>query len=445
MNARHHLFVAAASATSLTLAACGGGGDALFDQDRACRDAEDLVEAAMISDEDDVRDELADLEELTGVGGSDLDLDAIDELVSDGELDEDTAEDLVGEFDAIDCEIDIDELQTAEPVDTTVVATDVPDTTGDITVAPPTAPPGTPAPPTTGAPPTTEAPSTTEAPPSTTVATTEAPEPTDATRTNSGEGIAVDVGAEALPEQLDVGLERDPAELVAEFGLDGFIYPAGAGSRVFEFSTFVTDTGRDYRSRNDTVAVLIRSKVKPRQMLKSFRAEIDPLGGYDYSEFNNSRDDSVSVGFSADVEDYDDRIPNWTVSVTSTRDLPDVYIVSVDSTQSFYEGDTAPPKAYTAEMSDILAATESAGFSPVRWSYSWSVNMFDPSLESERFEHEFEIPENKVAPVVKQLDAELGQLADRKKEGSYTTFSADGAEWMIMDHGRGTATITADG
>lgn len=445
MNTRRHLFVAAASATSLTLAACGGGGDALLDQDRACRNAEDLVGAAMLSDEDDVRDELADLEELEGVGGSDLDLEEIDELVSDGELGEDTAEDLVGEFDAIDCEIDLDELQTAEPVDTTVVATDVPGTTGDTTVAPPTAPPGTPAPSTTDAPTTTGAPPTTEAPPSTTVATTEAPEPTDAPRANDGEGIAVDVGAEALPEQVDVGLERDPAELVGEFGLDGFIYPAGAGSRVFEFSSIVTDSGPDYRTRTDTVSVLIRSKVKPRQMLKSFRTEIDRLGGYDYSEFNNSRDDAVSVGFSADVEDYDDRIPNWTVSVSSAPDLPDVYIVSVDSSQSFYEGDTAPPKAYTAEMGDIVAATESAGFSPVRWSYSWRVNMFDPSLESERFEHEFEIPENKVAPVVKQLGAELGRVADRKVEGSYTTFSANGADWMIMDHGRGTASITADG
>ena len=66
-------------------------------------------------------------------------------------------------------------------------------------------------------------------------------------------------------------------------------------------------------------------------------------------------------------------------------------------------------------------------------------------LESERFDHEFEIPENKVAQVVKQLGAELGRVADRKVEGSYTTFSANGADWMIMDHGRGTASITADG
>jgi len=97
---RRSLFAAGLSAT-LVLSACGGGNEASFDSDRACRIGARLVEGALQDDSGDVAADVDDLEDLEGVADSDLDVAEIAEL-ADGDLDEETSEDLIAEFDAID-------------------------------------------------------------------------------------------------------------------------------------------------------------------------------------------------------------------------------------------------------------------------------------------------------------------------------------------------------
>ncbi|MEP1125664.1 MAG: hypothetical protein ABJH68_17425, partial [Ilumatobacter sp.] len=115
-----------ALAGALVLASCGGGSDGeAFDTDRACRVGERLVEETAAGDRDGVVRQIERLDDLDGIEDSGLEIDDLDAMAEG--LDEQSVEDLVAEFDVLDCDLDVPDIEP--PTTDFPPSTDAPDTT----------------------------------------------------------------------------------------------------------------------------------------------------------------------------------------------------------------------------------------------------------------------------------------------------------------------------
>lgn len=432
---RRSLFAAGLSAT-LVLSACGGGNEASFDSDRACRIGARLVEGALQDDSGDVAADVDDLEDLEGVADSDLDVAEIAEL-ADGDLDEETSEDLIAEFDAIDCNLETDAPTTD---DTTPSTEGTAPTTGVTTPTTEATTPATEAttplteattPPTEATPPATEP--TTPLTEATTPPTESEPEPPS----TGGEGIAVDIGASPLPDRY-ASLELSNVDVSRTLGIEGILTPAGDDSRVYDLSVNVS--AGEFPSRGDAVSSLVSTKMKPKQMLAAFRTAVNDLGPeYEFTDSSSSSGDTEVIGFEAELIDFDDKSPRWEVSVGAFTDAKDVYVLRVRQDVAGYTGDTEVPETLLPLLGDAPTAVEAAGATFSGWSYLLTPSLFSDQPPLESVDYNFKFPEARFKKLADAVAEELGGVEGRENESDLVRFTNGDVSWTFYDFGTGTA------
>lgn len=422
---RRGLFAAGLSA-SLALTACGGDGES-FDSDRACRIGERLIEGVLDNDSGDVADDVEDLEDLDGVDDSDLDVDAIAGLTDD-ELDQDTADDLIAEFDVIDCNLEADPPTTDDttpPTEGTVPTTESTSPTTETTT------PVTEAttPPTEVTTPPTEA--TTPATEATTPATEDEPDPP------STGGAAIDIGAQPLPDRYS-GLELTNADVSRTLGIEGLLTPAGGEARVYDLSVLVRPG--ELAVRGDEVSSLVSTKQKPKQILAAFRRAVNDLGPeYEFTDSSSSSGDVEVIGFDADLVDFDAGGRRWEVSVGALADAENLYVLRVRQDYAEYDGDTEVPEPLLPLLGDAPAAVDAAGAEYTGWSYFLTPSVFSDGPPLESLEYSFDFPEAQFKKIADGVANELGGVRGRENEGDSVRFTKGDVTWNFYDLGNGTA------
>ena len=266
-------------AGSMALAACGGS-DAdteAFDTDRACRIGQRLVDETAAVDRDGVVNQIERLDDLEGIADSGLDVDELDELAEG--LDENAVEDLVAEFEAIGCELEMPDVEApvdTEPADTTPTTEPPPET------VPPTEPPPETVPTTEAAPDTTVAPETTVAP--------------DTPPAGDSNGIPIDIGSTGPGPSL--GIDRPTEAVLAEFEIAGILF--SPNTNVVELNI---DRSDDSFSDDiewataDDITMSATTTITLEEVRAAYQAAIDGLGfEYDYTESTSSSDGRTPSG-----------------------------------------------------------------------------------------------------------------------------------------------------
>ena len=346
----------------LVLAACGGGGsdDAnAFDNDRACRIGERLVEETAAGDQDGVTKQIDRLDELDGIADSDIDVRDLDDIAQG--LDQNAVDDLISEFDSIACDLeapDVDTTVDSAPIDTTDVSdpivTDPVDTTVDTD------------------------PVTTEpvpVPTDATPGTTTAPVPPAGGAT----GTPVDVGSTGPGGEAGVG--RPTESVIAEFQMAGILF--SPNTSVVELrisrqdSTFSDEVTS---SSSDSITMSATTPSTLEEIRASYRAAIEALGvAYDFTESTSSSDGTNTVGLQASPSEFDSTIASWDLTVTQDDDTPGVATIEVD--RSIDQPGAIP--AIPAPATELLQATADIGTN-----LGWTVSGFRYSESSDTFDGE---------------------------------------------------------
>lgn len=347
---------------SLTLAACGGGSDSAssdFDTDRACRIGQRLVDEVSAGDRDGVVSQIERLDDLDGIADSTLDVDELDELAEG--MDDNAVEDLVAEFEAIGCELEIPDVEapveTEPPAETTPATEPPPETT------PPTEPPP-------------ETTATTEAPPET---TPEEPTPTEApTPPPAGDSgnIAVDVGATGPGPSI--GIDRPTEEILTEFAFADILFSPNTNVVELRVSRSDATFSDDIEwSAFDSITMSATTPLTLEEVRAAYKTAIEGLGfEYDFTESTSSSDGTNAVGLEADPTDFAVEIPRWDVNIAQSDDVPGVVLIEVD--QSVERPGPVPP--IPAPAQDLLQATADIGaglgWTVTGYRYSESANTF---------------------------------------------------------------------
>lgn len=361
MNVNKHTLPVAIVA-SLALAACGGGSDSAsneFDVDRACRIGQRLVDEIAEGDRDGVVSQIERLDELDGIEDSTLDVDELDELAEG--MDDNAVEDLVAEFEALDCDVEIPDVEapveTEPPVETTPATEPPPETT------PPTEPPP-------------ETTATTEAPPETTPAE---PTPTGAPESppaGDSVNIPVDVGATGPGPSL--GIDRPTEEILAEYAYAGILF--SPNTHVVELrvsrsdATFSDDVEW---SAFDSITMSATTPLTLEEVRAAYKTAIEGLGfDYDFTESTSSSDGTSAVGLEADATSFAVEIPRWDINIAQSADVPGVVLIEVD--QSIERPGPVPP--IPAPAQDLLQETADIGaglgWTVTGYRYNESANTF---------------------------------------------------------------------
>jgi hypothetical protein len=347
-------------AGALALAACGGSGDSGgddFDADRACRIGQRLVDEVAEGDRDGVITQIERLDDLDGVDDSSIDVDDLDELAEG--LDENAVEDLISEFEALDCDLEV-------PATTTPVDTEPEPTTPPTEPAPETVPPTEPPPETT---PTTEpAPETTETP-----APTTAPETPPA---GGASGIPVDIGSTGPGPSF--GVDRPTEAIISEFRIPGILYSPNTNVVELRISRRDATFSDDIEwTSNDSIVMSATTSLTIEEVRAAYRTAVETLGfEYDFSESTSSSDGTNAVGLEASPTDFDAMVPRWDISIAQSDDVPGIVLIEVD--RSIDREGTLP--AIPAPATELLQGTADIG-SDLGWTvtgfrYSESANTF---------------------------------------------------------------------
>ncbi len=354
-----------ALACALVLASCGGGSDAeAFDTDRACRVGERLVEETAAGDRDGVIRQIERLDDLEGIEDAGLEVDDLDAMAEG--LDQQSVDDLVAEFDVIDCDLDAPDVEppTSDAPDTT----DVVDTTATTDgVADPTVP--EPGPDTTSAPDTT---ATTD----TTVATGETTPP-DTAAPGTATGIPVDIGSTA--PGAAVGVNRGTEEILAEYGMADFLF--SPNTNVVDLRVSRSDSSFSDEieySNSESITMSAATAMTIEDVRTAYRTALESSGvAFDFSESTATEDGLRTVAIEASPADFDLTLGNWDISVTQDDETPGVVFVEVDRLTTV----TGPVPAIVAPAQALLQATADIGSN-----LGWAVTGFSHSLSLSTFD-----------------------------------------------------------
>lgn len=327
---------------ALALAACGGGSDdadEAFDSERACRIGQRLVDETAQADRDGVVAQIERLDDLQGVEDSPLDVDQLDEFAEG--LDEDAVDDLVLEFETLDCELETPD--TSAPPDTAAPTTDAPiDTTPADTTA------------------STEAPAdpaaTTDAPPDTTETTETEPETSAVTPPAEGGGTRVDIGSSGPGPAFGIDLPTE--QVLADFAIVDMLYSPDTNVVEVLIGRDSSFTDELTYASSDTITMSATTDQTLEDVRTAYRTAIEALGfDYDFTEATSSSDGTNVVGLAAEPSGFDPSIPSWEINVAQEETVPGVVLVDVDRRVDL---DGALPPI-PAPATDLLQATADIG------------------------------------------------------------------------------------
>lgn len=386
-----------ALAGALVLAACGGGSDAEpFDTDRACRVGERLVEETAAADRDGVIRQIERLDDLEGIADSGLVVDDLDSIAE--ALDEQSVEDLIAEFDVLDCDIEMPEVTESEPVVTEpepVVTEAVETTTTEAAEEPPATDPvveTTPAPDTTAAPVETTPPATTPSSP--------------------GSGIPVDIGSTGAG--AEIGVNGVTEDIIAQYGMVGYLF--SPNTNVVELRVSRTDSSfsDDVEYTNsESITMSAATSMSIEDVRAAYRAALESLGvEFDFSESTSSDDGRETVAVEASPANFDLELGNWDVRVAQDADTPGIVLIEVDRLST----SPGPVPAIIDPARDLLQETADIG-SNLGWAFTGyghtlSVSSFDGSVfESGRVEWDVS-EDNTVREAADAIQAAVGAPVD---------------------------------
>ncbi len=309
-------------------------------------------------DRDGVINQIERLADLEGLADAGLDVDELDELAEG--LDENAVDDLIAEFQAIDCDLETPEVEA--PVDTEPADT-VSTTETATTEIPPTEPTADTIPSTEPAPTT----PTTEASPDPTVT----PEDTVETPPGADSGsIPVDVGSTGPGPAL--GLDRPTEAVLAEFGYGGILYSPNTNIAELRVSRTENTFSDDLQwSAFDSITMSATTPLTLEEVRAAYRTAIENLGfEYEYTESTSSTDGTTTVGLEAVSPSFEAGIPRWDITVTQSDDAPGTTLIEVG--QSVDRPGPLPPIPPAAQ--DALQPTADIG-TGLGWTvtgYRWS-------------------------------------------------------------------------
>ena len=399
-----------ALAGALVLASCGGGSDAEpFDTDRACRVGQRLVEETASGDRDGVIRQIERLDDLDGIADSGLLVDELDSMAED--LDEQSVEDLVAEFDVFDCDLDTPEVE-GETVPTEVPATtEAPETT------------------------TTEVVEVVEEPPATDPApeTTVAPEetaPPEAAPPAPGSGVPVDIASTG--PGAAIGVNRVTEDVIAEYGLANYLF--SPGTNVVELrvsrtdSSFNDDIGY---TNSESITMSAATTMSIEDVRAAYRTALEGLGiDFDFSESTASDDGRETVAVEASPADFDLELGNWDVRVTQDADTPGIVLIEVDRLSTSpgpVPAIVEPARPLLQETADIGT---NLGWAFTGYGHTLSVSSFDGSVfESGRVEWDVS-EDNTVRAAADAIQAAIGSPIDNEDAEEETI------SWSIDDDER---------
>lgn len=390
--------VCSALVGAVVLGACGiGESVASFDSERACRVGQRLVDETAAGDRDGAVRQIERLADLDGIEDSSIDVDELDALAE--RLNEQAVDDLVAEFEAIDCVLQ-EAASSAPP------ATDAPPTT-----APPLIE-ETPTIATTEAPVVTEPAAATTDPPQ----TTEIPETTEVPQTTgpvadpgvSGSGTSVDIGSTG--PGAAIGLDVTPEEVLSSYAISNFLFSPNtnvAGLRVSRTdSTFGDDV--EY-SNSESITMTAATTLTIEEVRTNYRAAIEGLGvEFDYSESTSSSDGINTVAIEASPSAFDLELGNWDVTVSQDAELPGVVVIEVNRL-SIVPG-VLPEIAAPAQplLQNTATIGTELGWTVTAFTHSLSISSFSGDIfESGRLEWDVS-EENTVRATADALQAAVG-------------------------------------
>ncbi len=320
----------------LALSACGDSStpsEAVFDGERACRIGQRLVDETASGDRDGVISQIDRLDGLDGIDTSSLDVDDLDEIAEG--LDANAVEDLMIEFEAIDCDMEApDSLVATATTAAPETATDSTPTAeaAPVTDPPTTDPPATDPPPTD--PPATDPPTT--QPPASDPATSDAPlSTTPPAAGDAAVGVPLDI--DSTGPGSPVGLDRPTEEIIADYGMSGILF--SPNTNVVELTIDRSDTsygGDPEWTRRDSITMSATTTMTLEDIQAVYRTAIEGLGvAYDFTESTSSRDNTRNVGLEASPSEFDSAVEKWDIVIGEDDEVPGVVVIEVGRYRDF--------------------------------------------------------------------------------------------------------------
>lgn len=380
---------------ALVLASCGGGSDAdAFDTDRACRVGERLIEETAAGDRDGVIRQIERLDDLDGIGDSGLQVDDLDAMAEG--LDEQSVEDLVAEFDLLDCDLDAPDVESATT--DAPPPTEVFETTTTVAVEQP---------------PVTEPVLDTTPPPDTTITTGETTPP-ETVAPAAGTGIPVDIGSTA--PGAAIGVNRVTEDILAEYAMANFLF--SPNTNVVELRVSRTDSSFSddiEHSNSESITMSAATTATIEDVRAAYRTALESSGvAFDFSESTASEDGRRTVAIEASPADFDLALGNWNISVSQDDDTPGVVFVEVDRLTSVpgpVPPIVAPAQALLQGTADIGS---NLGWAVTGFGHTLSLSTFDGSVfESGRVEWDVS-EDNTVRAAADAIQAAIGAPIDNE-------------------------------
>ena len=388
----------AALVGALAAAACGGGSDAEpFDVERACRVGKRLVEETAAGDRNGVIRQIERLDDLDGIADTGLDVDDLDSLAED--LDDQSVEDLVAEFDVLDCDLE------------------TPDFATPTIEAPATDPPAT-----EPAPETAPASETTAAPDGTTPSETRPPV--------AGSGVPIDIGSTGPGAEF--GVDRVTEDIIAEYGMTGYLF--SPNTNVIELRVSRTDSSFSDEieyTNSESITMSAATTMTIDEVRGAYRTALEGLGvEFDFSESTSSEDGRETVAVEASPADFDLELGNWDVRVVQDADTPGIVLIEVDRLSTSpgpVPAIVGPARPLLQETADIGA---NLGWAVTGFGHTLSVSSFDGSVfESGRVEWDVS-EDNSVRAAADALQAAIGSPIDNEDADDETI------SWSVDDDQR---------
>lgn len=414
------------------LASCGGGSEAEpFDTDRACRIGQRLVEETASGDRDGVIRQIERLDDLDGIADSGLEVDDLDSIAED--LDEQSVEDLVAEFDDFGCDLETPEVAVVEPEP-------------EPTTAPETTTPVAPVePPVTEAPPASEPEPEPTAAPETTTAPDEDPAPAPVPPAG-GDGISIDVGSSG--PGAEIGINRLTEDVLAEYGIAGYLY--SPNTNVIELRVSRTDSSfsDDIEYTNsESITMSAATTMSIEDIRDVYTAALEGLGvEFDFSQSTSSEDGRSTVAVEASPSNFDLDLGNWDVRVAQDADNPGIVLIEVDRLSTV----PGPVPAIVDPARALLQATADTG-SDLGWAFTGyghtlSVSSFDGSVfESGRVEWDVS-EDNTVRAAADAIQAAVGAPVDNEDADDETISWAednDGRAFWFVNYSEFSGTTVS--
>ena len=362
------------------------------------------------------------LAELDGVEDSGIDVDDLDSIADD--MDDRSVEDLIEEFDVLDCDLDTPQVGAPviepepEPPATEPSASEPTATTEttEPTTEPPAPPATDPEVDPTGTPDTTPAP---EAP------TAPADSPTDI-----GDAVAIDIGSTGPGDET--GLDQSTEDTLATYGMLGFVY--SPNTNVVELRVRRTEDLFDEETEylnSESITMSAATTMTIEEVLAAYRTALEGLGiEFDFSESTSTDDGRQTVALEASPSDFDLALGNWEVSVMQEVDTPGVVLIEVGrlaTVSGVVPSIVAPARELLQATTDIGS---NLGWTFTGYSYSLNVSSFDDSL----FESggvEWDVSEdNTVSAAAAAIQEAVGAPIDNED------ISEDTISWAEDNEGR---------